>query len=939
MGGGNTRGERALGPLHAKALDLQERSGGTDLSPRLVDFLEFQDPIQILNANRELLPSEWRDLIRELTPRIEQLAPIRNRVMHGRPLLADDPDNAIALSRAILLTQVTLPNLAAVTARLASEPDWSPLLIQRQYAEKVLHNLPLPDFDDTGLIGRGREARDLLQLLLAGRSDVVTVVGEGGIGKTALTVKVLYDLIDHPDCPFDAVLWTSLKTERLTAEGIERLSSAADSLGIANRLAEPLDVNFTGELETLGNQLEGLKALVVVDNTESVDANEIVAVYDAMPSGTRFLFTSRIGLGQLERRFPLGPLAEGDGARLFRLFARRRAIEHLARLPDEQVATIVTSYRNSPLGLKWYVLAVEAGAEPATALHDQEDLLNFCVRSVYESLPSDSQRILRALHLARRPLSFGEIGVLTNTPADDVRQALHNLQRTAFLELTPVPGDVPSQAYEVSDTVDRYLADVDPPSEVERRTYAAGADALRRSEEQRQRDALRRRLGPNTVQVRTSNDAPVAHLLRQALAASHERDLPKAHQLIQRSRDLSPDYFEVPRVAAFIESTSGAVETATALYERAYSIAEPEFKPFVAYYFAGHLARSAYDPERALGLAEEANDALGAPETGLQLGRVLMYLGEFDRALSLFDHVHESSSGLVRLIALTNAVALLRRRAEHIYTEEHLPIAAAQSAADGFRRGCEAMDAGVRDFKLSGTTLACVSEFYRICAAAGNLEQLRPEFEFAEHALARYGPDWLRDNDWGYTVSHLRRLVERADLPPEIFEILQRSSIHAEQAASTAEDRVVAGSIGNLQADRGFGFIKRSDGLPDLYFEPRSATSRSDLIAFVPRMPVVFRVGRNARGLVAVDVKLDGNETTRAVALENRFGSVTQVLEGYGFLRDDATGLTVFVHRNALGKPSDWGRVRTGIRVGYSIELTDRAPRVRQGSGRILDDA
>ena len=39
------------------------------------------------------------------------------------------------------------------------------------------------------------------------------------MGKTALAVKALWDLVNHSDCPYDVVLWSSLKTERLTVNG------------------------------------------------------------------------------------------------------------------------------------------------------------------------------------------------------------------------------------------------------------------------------------------------------------------------------------------------------------------------------------------------------------------------------------------------------------------------------------------------------------------------------------------------------------------------------------------------------------------------------------------------------------------------------------------------------------------------------------------------
>lgn len=73
-----------LGPYEEKVLT---RSLAEDANPgavsRLLDFLDFQDGFSLLNIHRHRLPEEIARLIRDFTPRLEGLVPIRNRVMHG----------------------------------------------------------------------------------------------------------------------------------------------------------------------------------------------------------------------------------------------------------------------------------------------------------------------------------------------------------------------------------------------------------------------------------------------------------------------------------------------------------------------------------------------------------------------------------------------------------------------------------------------------------------------------------------------------------------------------------------------------------------------------------------------------------------------------------------------------------------------------------------
>jgi hypothetical protein len=86
---------------------------------------------------------------------------------------------------------------------------------------EVLNNLPRVDYDDTGFVPRFKLEADLKKKIL-GRHPVVTVLGEGGNGKSALTLQTAYRLLNSNDHNFDAIIWVSAKATILTLQEIVR---------------------------------------------------------------------------------------------------------------------------------------------------------------------------------------------------------------------------------------------------------------------------------------------------------------------------------------------------------------------------------------------------------------------------------------------------------------------------------------------------------------------------------------------------------------------------------------------------------------------------------------------------------------------------------------------------------------------------------------------
>ena len=210
--------ERALRRLRD---DLEESQWGIDdvRNDDLLLYLDIGDLLNLLNRHetrsRNIMPGSVH-AVTEVIAKASIIA-IRNRVMHpSRPLEAED-----------------LPTLVGMVNRIreaAQDLDWGTLEQGFALAESpegildvqlpsfwaedhsFVHNLPVAEFDDTGFIGRRPERRQLKQLIDSDH-NVITVVGEGGIGKTALALRVCHDILADSNSRLERIVWVSLKPE------------------------------------------------------------------------------------------------------------------------------------------------------------------------------------------------------------------------------------------------------------------------------------------------------------------------------------------------------------------------------------------------------------------------------------------------------------------------------------------------------------------------------------------------------------------------------------------------------------------------------------------------------------------------------------------------------------------------------------------------------
>jgi tetratricopeptide (TPR) repeat protein/cold shock CspA family protein len=730
--------------------DRRASDEGGDVSLSVAHYLHLRQAYDILLRHSAVIPRDLGDELSRNLPGMDKLVGIRNRVMHGRPLHIDDldiTDDFLGLfaSRYFSLTR-------DVKRRLQEDRDWEPSFESSPAPqERVLHNLPLADYDETGLVGRSEDVGSIVALLVRGRDRMITVTGEGGIGKTALALQVAYQLVDSAEPPFEAVLWVSLKNEVLTAGGVRAISgSLRDITGATQALGKAIDASFSGSVAELADYLSGLQCLVVVDNLESAQGSEVLDLYDALPTSVTFLFTSRVGIGQVERRFPLNGLRESDAALLFRKFSFRRRQAALAGMDSATLSRTLAQLRCSPLAIRWFILSVESGRMPQDTLRNQGELLRFCVDNVYEALSTDAKLILAILRSLDRAISFDELAVVSAISVDVLRGSAQQLAQGSLLTRTPSPDSSDADVLELSATARAYLPRADHESNLMKQVLARESAYLHDREEHRLAEGDRK-LDPNVIRIRTADDEPTAHLLRLALRFTRSEDFDGAENFIARARALNPGFFEVDRVEAFLASRQGDITRASARYRSAMSEADSEeHRAAVAHFYAGHLARAGHDLPAAIELELGAHKCLANTDTALALGAFYVWQRDYARGQEFLEEALETKSIKMQRIVTTALVDSWRRWAEN-ELEQKQPQAALDKSLTGFHCGRSLIDAGSHDRKLIDAVLRSATVAMRSLARynsykAGDITRVRSSLSFIKDRtpLFRSADSWDR---------------------------------------------------------------------------------------------------------------------------------------------------------------------------------------------------
>jgi tetratricopeptide (TPR) repeat protein len=288
-------------------------------------------------------------------------------------------------------------------------------------AAKALHQLPPPPRDFTG---RVRELEELMSRIERGGVTISGLQGLGGVGKTALALKLAQELAPrYPDAQF-----------YLDLKGADRQPlSVAEALSHVIRAYHPTAKLPEGEAELQSlylSLLHGKRALLLMDNASGREQVEPLVP----PESCVLLVTSRwhftlSGLSALD----LETLPPEDARKLLLKIAPRigERADEIARLCGYLPFALLNAART---------LAERVNISPedyVRRLSDAKTRLSLVDASLalsYELLNDEQQKLWRALAVFPDTFDAAAAAAVWETVADAAQDALGELLRYSLLE-------------------------------------------------------------------------------------------------------------------------------------------------------------------------------------------------------------------------------------------------------------------------------------------------------------------------------------------------------------------------------------------------------------------------------------------------------------------------------------------------------------------------
>ena len=766
--------------------------------PGLLSYLDFGDSYEILMGQKKTLPEDLAASLRAVSPEVARLIAIRNRVAHTRPMEIDD--SAHLLDTATLLLEKgsdRWPSLSETLARLTQDPAFVlgltiNLPVDPDPAPQ--HNLPIPDFDETGFFGRKDQLRRIKKAI-KGAYPVVSVLGDGGIGKTSLALKAAYELLEDPEQPFEAFIWVTAKATILTPNEIQRINGAIESsLGLLAEAAAELsgsrNEDPVGEVLAY---LANFKILLILDNLETVLDTRLRDFLLDLPVGSKVIVTSRIGLG-IENPIQLDPLTLDDSTRLLRALARVRDVGQLKELPQEAVEALARKMSGHPAYIRWFVAGVQAGRRPEELVGDNELLLDFCMSNVYEFLKDDARAAVRCMQVLPGARNQAELAFLNHFSAGKIQAALLELLTTNFVYMSSqASGQTLDTVYQLSEFGKQYLDKRHPVPVAQRSQFLARSRELSALGSQLTAASSAIPYSAETIDVRGLGDVHVARLLRDAIRRSGGNPA-AALTLCAEAQVLAPSYYEAWRVEAYVRSVMQDHAAALAAYERALELS-PE-SAALYYHYGAFLLNDAGDPQRGLELLQAG--ARLDPESPAVAGQIAWAhycLGDMVSAMDSSRH-------------------LLMIRNSNQREAQAAIIVAFRSAAGGVRA---ALDASAYENARELLELAVeISEEARVEFLTGESYDRLLQLQDLARSLA--------DEAEGYTAT-------------EATEYRARLKERQRCADPDSMGRKI-GALKIFKSDKGFGFITLKD--KDYFFHYRDLIGYYDWEQLTGRIACAF---------------------------------------------------------------------------------------------------
>lgn len=348
-----------------------------------------------------------------------------------------------------VLTQLAYPEAAAALQTLSSRLSGRVIVDDQQPLED---RLPPRESIVVDFVGRSAELADLKKWFDDPLARRWVLVGEGGLGKSALAYAFAAEIRGSAPPPFQLVAWMSAKVRRfqdgstvpVNDPDFSDLDSALTRLlmlyGWQDESRLPIDTKRAYAIELLNS----FPALLVVDDIDSLegageDAIEFFTII-APQTKSKVLLTSRrtiLGLGHSVTQ--VSGLPEGDAVQFIRSRYDLLGLD-LRTLDKIAIKEIIEACGSSPLYMEDLVRLVAVmplnRALSEWKSRSGDEARKYALGREIDKLSTAGREVLAAACAVTRAITFSELQALTGQTDDALSSSLRELQR---LFLVPKP--------------------------------------------------------------------------------------------------------------------------------------------------------------------------------------------------------------------------------------------------------------------------------------------------------------------------------------------------------------------------------------------------------------------------------------------------------------------------------------------------------------------